>query len=857
MFTIFTRFLCCLSIVAAFSVTAVFAQATNPCDCCAKKPHYDPSPVSAPFPWALFTGQVAIVTQQRPGDPGPLPNQVLVIWNLTNQAGAPRNTWWNPSTSPPTQYYSDPRWNSTDLGDVFGLTIDNNGNIYMAASTSYGSGNVGALSTGGTNLQKAGQVYKIANGTGTPAPFCLLPNDGNGLGNIYYDCGRDSLYASDFYDGLVYRVDATTRVVQLPAWDHGNNLATAVDAAGVPLGRSAIPPTAKDGSSSYTALGRRVWAVLVYKNRLWYSVWNDNQGRNTGNPNEIWSAALDVHGDPMPPARLEITLPLYSSTPKFTNPVSDMSFGPMGTLMVAERTMTNNGTPGAHFARALEYSYNGSAWVLPNPTAYKVGTFFNRTNSAGGVGFDFGPGGLAWVSADAMHLSTPDNIYGIQGFPQGGGDITNSVLIDDDDYVVQQNKTQIGDVKIPCPDCSNPPMPPVISGPQATCSSPSHYTIIPQAGVTYTWTVSGGSPSTATGSAIDVNWSGTGPSSITVTTSGPPGCGVVQTTISVSPCDNCAFCREFKTDVVLKSPIALGGGLESVTPTITSNMPGVTSVTVTLLSASVAYSLRSCGVAGPLGAYIPLASASSVAALNPPLLPVPNGNQAIWHASSAVNLSGGATTPFQLQLPPPPSFTNPDCRASFSFCLRVSLKDAECKNCDVLRCFGPFPYATPFSPEGGIGPNLPAVVPFILPGTLTLGAPNGSFLVPLLTFIQDAGNTTVPQRFVIDGLSFEPGNASVPENFIPVLNDLGTVLKAYPSIQIRVEGFADNSGGAPSSQRLSLERAQAVQILLLRAGVAANQVTVEGPGSANPIGSNNTEGSRGGNNRIELVVLHK
>jgi hypothetical protein len=180
------------------------------------------------------------------------------------------------------------------------------------------------------------------------------------------------------------------------------------------------------------------------------------------------------------------------------------------------------------------------------------------------------------------------------------------------------------------------------------------------------------------------------------------------------------------------SPIGLGGGLQGITPTVTSNMTPVFGITTTLLSTSVGYSSAACGLAGPLASYISQASNSSVAALNPPFLPVPNGNQAVWRSSTAVPLSGGATTPFQLKLPPPP-ILNPGCSANFSLCLRVSLGTATCQNCDQMQCFGPFPYSNatnnPF-PMDSTDASLPKLVPLVMPDGTTRAVPEGSVPTP-------------------------------------------------------------------------------------------------------------------------------
>ncbi len=401
-------------------------------------------------------------------------------------------------------------------------------------------------------------------------------------------------------------------------------------------------------------------------------------------------------------------------------------------MFVAERTMVGNLFPGgivtgpwAHHSRVLEFGWSAGQWNLVPVATYSLGHHYAiastyPTNSAGGVDPDWGPGGRVWATGDALHYDyaqdssttaphTPqfsDYIYGIQGLPATGGSVINSILIDTGNSVAAHNKTLIGDVKIPCPECTSPP---VIAGPQNTCVSPSHYTISnAQNNVSYTWTVHGGTASATTGSAIDVNWSNTGPYSIVVTTSGPGGCGPVRTAFTVTACpvNSCSYCRDFDTNATLpRPPVSLSGGLEDVKPTVTSNMPGVTSITETVLSASVAYSSPACGVSGPVGAYIPQASQSSPAASNSPVVPISNGNQVIWQSFSGVNFSGGVSTPFHLQLPPPPVLPQP-CSANFSFCMSFSLADERCRNCAVIKCFGPFIYGRPIStPETGSVPQ--------------------------------------------------------------------------------------------------------------------------------------------------------
>ena len=215
----------------------------------------------------------------------------------------------------PDPYYSDARWDYVNLGDVFGLTLDDKGNIYVAATAVYGAGRTGVLADPQYPVAgRRGQIYKIDNATAEPTPFVQLPNPhGAGLGNITFDSGYQSFYASNFDDGLIYQLD--TNGTQLNTWDHGRNLNTATGTFQInwsyltkPLGLQTIPCYPPQGACKYdwdnegfAKLGRRPWAVRVYQNRLYYSIWSMDSGHFTvaaGSPsqNQIWSVGLDSKG---------------------------------------------------------------------------------------------------------------------------------------------------------------------------------------------------------------------------------------------------------------------------------------------------------------------------------------------------------------------------------------------------------------------------------------------------------------------------------------------------------------------------------------------------------------------------------
>jgi PKD repeat protein len=77
-----------------------------------------------------------------------------------------------------------------------------------------------------------------------------------------------------------------------------------------------------------------------------------------------------------------------------------------------------------------------------------------------------------------------------------------------------------------------------IAGSNTACANPSNYSAVGPPNYTYTWTVSGGPPATATGNNIDVTWGAGGGTVTLVATDSTTGC---TTTLvkSVGPCPVC------------------------------------------------------------------------------------------------------------------------------------------------------------------------------------------------------------------------------------------------------------------------------------------------------------------------------
>ncbi len=432
-------------------------------DCCGGSPSYtDPS-------FANFQhGHVAIETAEDPA--------TVRIFNLNdtpcpNQASP---SVWSPNAGPPFRWpfgavVND--WTQAKLGSVFGLTLDSIGNIYVAHTTVYLFDTIGTVTSGDSSTS----IYKLATNTplGTPSVFVNLPGGSSnpsdpGLGNIHFSCATGTLYASHLADGRIYRVSSAG--VVLGSFDHATDTVV-----------SGSAPEAGVNYRQYALLGERVWAVQTHNGRLYYSVWGQNADINSNYPapglanspipNRVWSVALNAAGDFVTGTRRqEIQLPWniynFGFGPRFSNPVSDISFTADCQMLVAERSMIDDTTTSAHRSRATAFITSGNAWIpsAANGAGPGVGltigdgsTLISYYNSSGGVDSDAGVspncasvGGRIWVSTDQC-LTNPSLVYGMCGVLPTGATASNNIYIDYNDiYNGSNDKFTLGDVEIPC-----------------------------------------------------------------------------------------------------------------------------------------------------------------------------------------------------------------------------------------------------------------------------------------------------------------------------------------------------------------------------------------------------------------------
>lgn len=340
-------------------------------------------------------------------------------------------------------------WTKAALGTVFGLTLDEYGNIFVCHTSCYPGDAIGTIAGAAP-----GAIYRIDAATGAMNTFCVLPNALDpsimtpseaypGLGNITYDCTHKQFFVTDLEDGKIYRIKPNG--VNGPT---GSVVQT-------------FDPLAPDnGLPGFAPIGERLWGIQWHRDRVFYSVWAVDPTGGTG-PNEIRSVALLPSGAINGPSdQHELFLPPQPGF-AWSTPVADISFSSTGKMLLGERGISQKTEPYTHHSRVLEYACSGGCWIPANQ--YRTGVYDQQTNAEGGVDYDpqafSGPAssiGRVWATVDAMHFSPPhpDYVYGWQGLRPNlaFGSYLTSLLVDADGLTNALDKTYIGDVEAPgCP----------------------------------------------------------------------------------------------------------------------------------------------------------------------------------------------------------------------------------------------------------------------------------------------------------------------------------------------------------------------------------------------------------------------
>lgn len=101
---------------------------------------------------------------------------------------------------------------------------------------------------------------------------------------------------------------------------------------------------------------------------------------------------------------------------------------------------------------------------------------------------------------------------------------------------------------------------------------------------------------------------------------------------------------------------------------------------------------------------------------------------------------------------------------------------------------------------------------------------------------------------------FERSKALILPKSFNALDELASLLKEYPDMEILVEGHTDNNGKANELVQLSQKRASAVRDYLINEGISDQRIETKGFGGTRPVFANDSEENRSKNRRVDVRI---
>jgi OmpA-OmpF porin, OOP family len=151
----------------------------------------------------------------------------------------------------------------------------------------------------------------------------------------------------------------------------------------------------------------------------------------------------------------------------------------------------------------------------------------------------------------------------------------------------------------------------------------------------------------------------------------------------------------------------------------------------------------------------------------------------------------------------------------------------------------------------------PTTTAIKLPCGTVLNVEPGSFNYALANFMLKGSDSELPKDIVFDHLNFDSASTHLTPESDPTVTNLVAIMKCYPAMKVRLEGYTDSTGDPAANKQLSLDRANAISAMLAQRGVDPSRISTDGWGDEKPVASNDTEEGRARNRRTELIVVSR
>lgn len=120
--------------------------------------------------------------------------------------------------------------------------------------------------------------------------------------------------------------------------------------------------------------------------------------------------------------------------------------------------------------------------------------------------------------------------------------------------------------------------------------------------------------------------------------------------------------------------------------------------------------------------------------------------------------------------------------------------------------------------------------------------------------VAGALQTNIASLVDVAPITFASGSAELTDESKATLDQVAQIIKNSAGGIVDIVGHTDSQGQPETNLEISRNRANAVRVYLVEAGVDVLRVNSEGRGDAEPIADNDTEEGRAANRRIEFVV---
>lgn len=154
--------------------------------------------------------------------------------------------------------------------------------------------------------------------------------------------------------------------------------------------------------------------------------------------------------------------------------------------------------------------------------------------------------------------------------------------------------------------------------------------------------------------------------------------------------------------------------------------------------------------------------------------------------------------------------------------------------------------------------TLGKMMEYTLPNGVKISIPENGFENKFFGFMKDEKADLKGSWFELDRILFNTGGSGLNTVSMTQIQTVAEILKAYPTVKVKLGGYTDNTGSVEGNKKLSGERAQSVLSELTKLGIGADRMESEGYGPEHPVcPANDTEDCKAKNRRVAFRVTSK